>query len=185
MKLNCICDHLAKQRISKSAQQQQQDSHLFPLEPIGIFIKDAKLSSGPGHQICFHVHCELAKALFLRKQILSGDGFKEVGWELVHVTLHSVLQLFQLWASKCLLGIAGTMKFLAHQDNHDLKCPSCLSCKETCCHIALSLENGHTKAFQWSVASVASWMAANATHPNIKAVVTAYALGRGKINHLP
>jgi hypothetical protein len=34
------------------------------------------------------------------------------------------------------------------------------------------------------VAGVASWMAANTTHPNIKAAVTAYALGRGQITCL-
>ncbi len=114
LQLNCICNHLAKQCISKSTQQQQQDSYLFPLEPIGIYIKDAKLSSGAGQQIRFHAHCQLAKALFLLKQILSGNGFEEVGWESVHVTLHSVPRLFQLWVSKHLLGIAGTIKFLVH-----------------------------------------------------------------------
>jgi hypothetical protein len=89
--LNCICDHLAKQHISKSVQWQQQDSYLFPLEPIAIFITGAKLLSDAGQQICFHAHCQLAKALFLQKQILSGNGVKEVGWEPVHDTLHSVL----------------------------------------------------------------------------------------------
>jgi hypothetical protein len=90
--------------------QQQQNSHLFPLEPIGIFIKGAKLSCSASQQIRFHVHCQLAKVHFLGKKILSGDRFEEVGWELVHATLHSVPQLFQLWASKHVLGIAGTMK---------------------------------------------------------------------------
>ncbi len=162
-------------------QQQQQDSYLFPLEPIGMFIKGVKLPSGAGQQIRFHAHRQLAKALFLKKQSLSGNGFKEVGWESVHATLHSVPRSFQLWASKHLLGIAGTMKFPAHQDNPNPRCPRCLLCEETCCHIARCPENGHTKAFQQCVAGVASWMAANATRPNIKAVVTAYALGKGQI----
>jgi hypothetical protein len=140
--------------------------------------------SSAGQQIHFHAHRQLAKALFLWKQILSGNGFKEVGWELVHATLHSVPQLFQLWASKYQLGIAGTMKFCVHQDNRDPRCPSFLLCKETCCHIARCPQNGRTKAFQQSMAGVASWMTANATHPDIKAVVTVYALGRGQITCL-
>ncbi len=94
LQLNCICNHLAKQSISKSTQQQQQDSYLFPLEPIGIFIKCTKMSSSAGQKIHFHAHCQLAKALFLQKQILSNYRFEEVGWELVHVTLHSVAWLF-------------------------------------------------------------------------------------------
>jgi hypothetical protein len=114
LQINCICNHLAKQRISKSAQLHQQDSPLFPLERNSIFLKGAKLSSDAGQQIRFHMHCQLAKVLFLQKKILSGNGFKEVGWESVHATLHSVLLSFQLWASKHLLGIAGTMKFHEH-----------------------------------------------------------------------
>jgi hypothetical protein len=79
LQLNCNCNHLAKQRISRPVQQQQQNSYLFPLEPIGIFIKGAKLLSSTGQQICFHAHHQLAKALVLWKQILSSNGLEEVG----------------------------------------------------------------------------------------------------------
>ncbi len=120
--LNCICDHLAKQRISNSAQLQQQDNPIFPLEPFGIFIKGAKLSSDTGQQIRFHAHRQLAKALFLRKKILSGEGFDKVGWDSVHATLHLVLWLFQVWVLKYVMGIADTMKFLSHQDDHEPLC---------------------------------------------------------------
>ncbi len=92
--LNCICDHLAKQRISNLAQQQQRNNSLFPLEPISVFIGGTKLSSDTCQLIQFHAHRQLAKALFLQKKILSGNGFHKVGWESVHSTLHSVLRLF-------------------------------------------------------------------------------------------
>jgi hypothetical protein len=68
--LNCICNHLAKQRISELAQLQHRDSSLFPLESIGIFIWGMKLLSDTGHQIRFHAHRQLAKVLFLWKNIL-------------------------------------------------------------------------------------------------------------------
>ncbi len=68
----------------------------------------------------------------------------------------------------------------AHQDDCVPSCPSCLMCKETCSHIVQCPEAGRTKAFQQSVAGLETWMANNATHPIIKAVVTAYALGRDK-----
>jgi hypothetical protein len=171
--LNCICHHLAKQRISNLAQLQQQNNSLFPLEHIGVFIKGTKLSSDTGQLIRFHAHCQLARALFLRKKIVSCNGFDKVGWNSVHSTLHPVPRLFQVWASKHVLGIAGTMKFLLHQDNHESLCPSCLSCEETCSHIALCPEIGCTKAFQHSVAGVISWMAEKAMHPDVKAVITA------------
>ena len=140
--------------------------------------------SDADQQIRFHAHWQLAKALFLWKKIPSGARFEDVGWRLVHATLHSVLRLFQLWASKRLLGIAGTMKSLAHQDSRNPLCPSCLSCKETCSHIAQCPEIGHTKAFQQSVVGVTSWMAANAMHPDIEAVFTTYVLGRGQVSCL-
>jgi hypothetical protein len=98
--LNCICDHLAKQRISNSAQLQQGGNHLFPLKEIGAFVGSAKLSLDAGQQIRFHAHRQLARTLFLRKKILTGKGFDEVGWGHIHGALHSVLRLFQVWASK-------------------------------------------------------------------------------------
>ncbi len=171
LQLNCICNHLAKQHISNLVQQQQRNNSLFPLEPIGVFIKGAKLSSDTGQLIQFQ-----------QKKIVSGNGFNKVGWDSVHSTLHSVLRLFQVWASKHVLGIAGTMKFLSHQDDRKSVCPSCLSCEEACSHIALCPEIRRTKAFQQSVAGITSWMAENTTHPDIKAVITAYAIGRGQVS---
>ncbi len=104
LQLNCICNHLAKQHISNLAQQQQRNNSLFPLEPIGVFIEGAKLSSDTGQLIQFQ-----------QKKIVSGNGFDKVGWDSVHSTLHLVLRLFQVWASKHVLRIAGTMKFLSHR----------------------------------------------------------------------
>jgi hypothetical protein len=180
--LNCICDHLAKQRVGKAGQLKHSDDSLFPLEPIGILIDGKKLSSEPGPQLRFHAHRQLAKALFLRKKILSERGFDEVGWAKVHSTLHSVSRLFQLWASKHVLGIAGTMKFLSHQDGRDRSCPSCLVSEEMCRHVAVCPYAGRTAAFEQFMACVTSWMSENVTHPDVKAVVSTYALGRGQVS---
>jgi hypothetical protein len=136
LQLNCICNQLAKQRISDLAQLQQHRNYLFPLKEIGAFIKGKKLSLDASQQICFHAHHHLARKLFLRKKILSSKGFDEVGWDSVHGALHSVSRLFQVWASKHVLGIACTMKFLSLQDGRKPVCPSCLACEETCSHIA-------------------------------------------------
>jgi hypothetical protein len=158
-------------------QLQQDGNHLFPLEEL---VGGAKLSLDAGQQICFHAHRQLTRMLFLQKKILTGKGFDKVGWGHVHGALPSVLRLFQVWASKHVIGIASTMKFLSHQDSHKSRCPSCLACKEMCSHITLCPDAGRTAAFQQSVSSVTSWMADNTTHPDIKAVVTTYAIGRGR-----
>jgi hypothetical protein len=94
LQLNCICDHLAKQRISNLAQLQQRGNYLFPLKEIRAFMKGEKFSLDTSQQIRFHAHHQLARMLFLWKKILSGEGFNEVGWDSVHGALHSVSQLF-------------------------------------------------------------------------------------------
>jgi hypothetical protein len=183
-KFTRICDHLAKQRIGKSAQLKCQPNSLFPLKPIGIFITGTIFSSNLGQQLQSHIHRQLAKALFLRKKILSENGFDEVGWPEVHSTLHSVPRLFQVWASKHMLRIAGTMKFLSHQDGRDTKCSSCFTYDKVCQHIAVCPEVGCSAAYQQSMASIISWMSANAAHSDVKSVVAAYALGRDNVSCL-
>ncbi len=178
--LNCICDHLAKQRLIDGEAEPKGGSQLFPLEPIGIFVGGEKLSSEAGPLLRFHAHRQLARSLFHRKKILSRDEFEEVDWELVHRTLHSVPRLFQVWASKHVLGIAGTMKFLAHQDGRKPTCPSCRSCEETCAHIARCPEAGHTEAFLQAVVELSRWMTENETHPDLVSVISDYAQGRGE-----
>ncbi len=118
---------------------------LFPLEPIGIFVGREKLSSETGPRLRFHAHRQLAKSLFHRKKILSSKEFKEVDWESVHRMLHSVPKLFQVWAAKHVLGMAGMMKFLAYQDGRETICPSCQSCEETYAHIAHCPEPGRSE----------------------------------------
>ncbi len=178
--LNCICDHLAKQQLSDGEAKPKGGNQLFPLEPIGIFVGGEKLSSEAGPLLQFHAHCQLARSLFHWKKILSRDEFEEVDWESVHRTLHSVPQLFQVWASKHVLGIAGTMKFLAHQDGRKPTCPSCQSCEETCAHITRCPEAGRTEAFLQAVAELSRWMTENKTHPNLVSVISDYAQGQGK-----
>jgi hypothetical protein len=46
--LNCICDHLAKQRLSDGEAEPKGGSQLFPLEPIGIFVGVENLLSEAG-----------------------------------------------------------------------------------------------------------------------------------------
>jgi hypothetical protein len=159
---------------------QRGGNQLFPLELIGIFVGGEKLLSEAGPLLQFHAHHQLARSLFHWKKILSRDKFEEVDWELVHRTLHSVPRLFQVWASKHVLGIAGTMKFLAHQDGCEPTCPSCRPCEETCTHIARCPEAGRMEAFLQAVAKLSRWMTENETHPNLVSVNSDYAQGQGK-----
>ncbi len=90
-------------------------------------------------------------------------------------------RLFQVWAAKHVMGIAGTMKFLAHQDGRDPICPSCHACDETCTHIARCPKAGHTEAFLLAAAELSWWMRDNKTHPDLALVILKYVQGQGKV----
>jgi hypothetical protein len=87
---------------------------MFPLEPIGLFIHGEKMTSDTGEQICFWAHWQLVKAFLNNYKLLSNVHFKSVDWISVHCALHNLPPLFQVWAAKQVLGIAGAMKVLAH-----------------------------------------------------------------------
>jgi hypothetical protein len=114
--LNCICDHAGKQRIAADGLNNTTTCRMFLLEPIGLFVGGQKMTSETGEHIRFWAHLQLACKYYSNHKLLSFEQFDLVDWKSIHRTLHSLLRLFQLWASKHVLGIAGTMKFLAYHD---------------------------------------------------------------------
>ncbi len=63
-----------------------------------------------GHHIQFLAHRTLAKTSFHQLRILDHTVFDKVDWEMVYQTLHEVPRMFQQWACKQVMGIAGTME---------------------------------------------------------------------------
>jgi hypothetical protein len=158
---------------------------MSPLEPIGLFVGGRKMTTETGDHIHFLAHLQLAQQYYRDHKLLSLKQFDLVDWKSIHRTLHDLPRLFQLWASKHVLGIAGTMKFLAYQDNRTSPlCPSCLEGKETCEHIAHCPEMGCVAAFVQSTQEVERWMAAHHTHPNLLLLLIQYLRGRGTITCL-
>ncbi len=152
---------------------------MFPMEPIAIFVGDQKMTSDTGDQIRFWAHCYLARQYYQDHNILSSDQFDHVDWKSIHGTLHGLARLLQLWAAKHVLGIVGTMKFLAHQDNRCPLCPSCRTSIETCKHIAQCPESGHAEAFIQSSGEVEKWMLVHHPHPDLASLFLAYLRGQG------
>ncbi len=111
--LNCICDHAAKHRISLDGTVGVRQGGLFPLEPMRLFVGNKKMTSDIGEDIRFWTHRQLAKTFYNTHKILTPTQFECVDWASVHRTLHNLPRLFQIWAAKHLLRVAGTMKFLA------------------------------------------------------------------------
>jgi hypothetical protein len=127
--LNFICDHTAKQQIAIDGAEGATQGQMFPLEPIGSFIKGEKLTSETGDQLRFWAHLQLAGEFCTDQGILTNDQFDEIDWRSVHCTLHNLPRLFQVWAAKQVLNIAGTIKFLLYQDGDASSAPVANSAK--------------------------------------------------------
>jgi hypothetical protein len=112
--LNCICNHAAKQQIVVDGMEAATPCRILPLEPIGLFVRGQKMRSEIGDHIHYWAHHQLAQQYYLNHKLLSFKQFSLVDWKSIHLTLHDLLRLFQLWAAKHVLGIAGTMKFLTY-----------------------------------------------------------------------
>ena len=177
--LNCICDHAAEFRITMDCQERSAPGKLSPLETVGVYIQGEKMTPDTGGSIQFWAHCQLAWNYYHKKHILSHKQFDAIDWRSVYNTLHDLPRLFQLWASKHVLGIAGTMKFLLHQDGRSPLCSSCQECNETCKHTARCPEVGREAAFQESTNAVEKWMETSGTHFDAKALLLRYLRGRG------
>jgi hypothetical protein len=182
--LNCICGHVAKQRIAADKLEATTPCRMFPLEPIGLLVGSQKMASEKGDHIRFWAHLQLARQYYHNHKLLSLKQFDLVDWKSIHRTLHDLPRLFQLWASKHVLRIAGTMKFLAYQDDWSPIYPSFLEGKEKCKHIARCPEMGRVATFVQSMQEVERWMAAHHTHPNLLLQLIQYLRGRGTITCL-
>ncbi len=155
--LNCICDHKAKQIIAADGIEGAVSDRMFPLEPISLFVWGEKMTCKTSEQIPLWEH-QLAWLFCRNRTILSLDQYDSVDWKLIHCTLHDLPQLFQVWATKHVHCIVGTMKFLAHQDDRSPLCPSCQKCKELCKHIAQCPEAGRSLAFEQLAQAVGLWL---------------------------
>ena len=94
--LNCICDHAAKQRIAIDGAKESASSHMFPLEPVGIFVGGKKMTSETGGKIRFWAHHQLAREYYIDQKISSPLQFDLVNWQSVYRTLHELTRLFQV-----------------------------------------------------------------------------------------
>jgi hypothetical protein len=175
--LNCICDHAAKFRIATDGQDRPAPGELFPLKTVGVYVRGEKMTSDTGESIQYWAHHQLARTYYQEQNILSHEQFDAIDWRSVHNTLHNLPRLFQLWASKHVLRIAGTMKYLSHQDGRSPLCPSCQACAETCKHIARCPEVGREAAFQESANAVEKWMQTVDTHSDVKVLLLKYLRG--------
>ena len=95
----------------------------------------------------FHVHRHIAKEMYAKHRILDKSKFEEVEWRLVWSALKEAPRMFQVWASKQVMNIAGVNRNLAkYKKRHSTKkCPSCNRAVETCDHVLICPKEGRVK----------------------------------------
>ena len=92
--LNCICDHTAKQQIAIDWTRGSTAGHMFPLEPIGMFVQGGELTSNTGGTLRFWARRQHARKYYHSKVIISHDQFDETDWWSLQRTLALLPRLF-------------------------------------------------------------------------------------------
>jgi hypothetical protein len=80
---------------------------------------------------------QIAQAQFYEADIMYGQQFDLVDWEMVHGALNRVPRMFQIWACKQVMNIAPTNGNRPWEQDLCPLCPSCGQARETCSHILL------------------------------------------------
>ncbi len=106
--LNCQMDYHTKKAIWDTDHNPDAPTQRFPLEPLCIFLGRNKLTLDKGDMLRFWVQKQLAWSRFYEADILYGQKFDSVDWEMVHGALHRVPRMFQIWACKQVMNIAPT-----------------------------------------------------------------------------
>jgi hypothetical protein len=111
LQLNCSMDFNAKRVLLDIQPMNEPHQNAFPLEPVCAFAGPTKLTANMGKYLWYWAHKRLAKERFYQLDIMYSQQFELVDWEMVHLQLNSIPKLFQLWACKQVMGIAGTMEW--------------------------------------------------------------------------
>ena len=180
--LNCCMDSLAKKVIWMLMGEVLPVQEALPLEPVAVFVGKEKMTSGSEDNIRFWCHRQEAKEVFAHKKVkvLNGEQFEEVHWKSCYGALCSSPRMFQVWACKQVMGVAGTNEMHArYTPGHDKKCPSCSDCIETCGHVLACEEEGRVDVLHRSIDLLAKWLEEHDTDEVLQEILVSYAHGRG------
>ena len=118
-----------------------------------------------------------------KQKILFGEEFEEVAWSVVHHALWEVPRLFQVWAAKQVMELAGTNEMQSrYKEGHDPLCPSCSQSLETCGHLLNCQEEGRVDVLDKSIDLMDDWLIEQDTSEELRFCLIDYARGRGAIS---
>ncbi len=174
--LNVNMDYNAKQALWNIQPTGMPRGQAFPLETVYISADSDKITADMGHHVQFLAHRTLARTSFHHLRILEPTAFDKVDWEMVYGTLHDAPRMFQQWACKQVMGIAGTMEW---DKSVVWKCPSCMEYRDTCAHVLFCEHVGRVATLHHTVDLLESWLQEAGTDPNLMDCIAEYAYSRG------
>ena len=179
--LNCIADGMAKNALeSIQSRDDMPAQQMFPLEPVAIFVDGEKLATRPADALRYRAHYVLARETFHDLSVMFRPAFDQIAWKSVYTALHDVPRMFQVWAAKQVLDIAGTNEMQSrYKADHSPMCPSCEERVETCEHVLHCDEAGRVSALRKSIKLLDDWMRRVGTDHTLRECLTQYAYGRG------
>jgi hypothetical protein len=178
-KLNCAANFGAKRVLLNLDAHKLPHQERFPLEAICAWAGKEKMTLDTGHHIQYHAHRQLAREEFDAERVLTTAQFNLVDWQMVHITLSSVLRMFQVWACKQVWSITLTNYKLSRWTTRCPLCPSCMQVEETCGHVLHCTHAGRVDALHATIKLLDQWMKWRVTDPDLRECIYEYATGRG------
>ncbi len=174
--LNCSMDFNAKRVLLDTQPMNKPRQHAFPLEPVCAFAGPTKLTADTGKHLWYWAHRSLVKEHFYQLDIMYSQQFELVDWEMVHWQLNSIPKLFQLWACKQIMRIAGTMEW---DKTVIQKCPSCMQEQDTCAHVLHCCHEGRVETLHYTIDLMVVWMKEVDMDPDLLDCIAEYAYAQG------
>jgi hypothetical protein len=156
-------DYMAKKALWDLQATQLPVQQAFLLKPICIYAGPTSITADMGDYIRFWVHKKLARDNFHHLKVLFHQEFDYVDWEMIYGRLRDVPRLFQLWACKQVMGVAGTMEW---DKSVVQKCPSCMVERDTCAHVLYCCHQGRVETLRHMLELMEEWLVDAKTEPD-------------------
>ena len=180
--LNSCMDLDAKRELWDQVGQEPAAQQPLPLEAVVVKIGRDKMTAGSEESIVFWCNKALARRTLSDPKVkwINEEQFDEIYWPACYSALSATKRMFQIFACKQTMGIAGCNNNLAYYTpGHDRRCPSCGVARETCAHILACEESGRVEVLHKSIDLLDQWLRDSGTEENLRKFLTQYAHGRG------
>lgn len=167
--LNSCMNLEAKSELGSLVGQEVPAPQPLPWESIVVRIGKDKMTAGLEESIVYWCNKAFAWRTLSDSKVkwLDEEQFDEVYWPACYSALTGTKRIFQIFACKQTMGIAGCNKNQYYTPGHDKKCPSCRVEIETG-HVLSCNEAGPVEVLHKSIDLLDWWLKDNVTETNLR-----------------